>query len=39
MHALQRPVAIGMTGYARAAFRLRVFGLERLQIEPGTEWR
>ncbi|HEY4824851.1 MAG TPA: hypothetical protein VIH49_07355, partial [Solirubrobacteraceae bacterium] len=33
--ALQDPVALGMTAYVRAAFRVRVFGLEHLRIEPG----
>jgi 1-acyl-sn-glycerol-3-phosphate acyltransferase len=33
--AAQDPVALGMTAYIRATFRLRVFGLEHLRIEPG----
>jgi 1-acyl-sn-glycerol-3-phosphate acyltransferase len=32
----QRFVARAMTGYVRAGFRLHVFGLERLRVEPGT---
>jgi 1-acyl-sn-glycerol-3-phosphate acyltransferase len=33
--APQDPVALGMTAYVRATFRVRVFGLEHLRIEPG----
>jgi 1-acyl-sn-glycerol-3-phosphate acyltransferase len=34
--ALQRIVALAMTGYVRSAFRTREFGLEHLRLEPGT---
>lgn len=33
--APQDPVALGMRAYVRARFRVRVFGLEHLRIEPG----
>ena len=33
--APQDPVALGMRAYVRASFRVRVFGLEHLQVEPG----
>ena len=33
--APQDPVALGMTAYVRTSFRVRVFGLENLRIEPG----
>jgi 1-acyl-sn-glycerol-3-phosphate acyltransferase len=33
--APQDPVALGMTAYIRASFRLTVFGAERLRVEPG----
>jgi 1-acyl-sn-glycerol-3-phosphate acyltransferase len=36
MAALQQPVALGLTGYARARYRVRSFGVERLRIQPGA---
>lgn len=36
MISVQRPVAAGMTAYIGLRFRPRVFGLEQLQLEPGT---
>jgi 1-acyl-sn-glycerol-3-phosphate acyltransferase len=33
--APQDPVALGMRAYVRASFRVRVFGLEHLRVEPG----
>lgn len=36
MHLVQRSVAGGMSAYARAVFRVRMFGSERLRIQPGT---
>ena len=33
--APQDPVALGMRAYVRATFRVRVFGLEHLRVEPG----
>lgn len=36
MTALQEIVALGMTGYVRAGFRTRTFGLEHLCLEPST---
>ena len=33
--APQDPVALGMTAYVRTSFRVRVFGLENLRVEPG----
>jgi 1-acyl-sn-glycerol-3-phosphate acyltransferase len=33
--APQDPVALGMLAYVRASFRVRVFGLEHLRVEPG----
>ena len=33
--APQNPVALGMRAYVRATFRVRVFGLEHLRVEPG----
>ncbi|HEX4009568.1 MAG TPA: hypothetical protein VHX62_06155 [Solirubrobacteraceae bacterium] len=32
----QQLVALGMTGYVRANFRVRTFGLDRLALEPST---
>ncbi len=36
MIAPQRAVALGMTGYVRARFTVRSFGLDHLRIEPGA---
>jgi 1-acyl-sn-glycerol-3-phosphate acyltransferase len=36
MVSAQRAVAAGMTAYVGLRFRLRVFGLEHLRLEPGT---
>jgi 1-acyl-sn-glycerol-3-phosphate acyltransferase len=34
--SVQQLVALGMTGYVRANFRVQTFGLERLALEPST---
>lgn len=34
--ALQQMVALGMTGYVRAGFQTRTFGLEHLSLQPST---
>ena len=34
--SLQQVVALAMTGYVRAGFRTRTFGLEHLRLEPST---
>jgi len=36
MVSLQQLVAMGMTGYVRANFRVRTFGLDRLALQPST---